>query len=109
LKNVEMLGFVDRFDESMVLFESFLKEYFPDLDMAYIPQNVNQGFQPIEKGLEILKDGLGGDLYHAFVNCNKNDLALYETARSNFEERIDSFPNFESKLKKFRDRCSALR
>jgi len=109
LKNVEMLGFVDRFDESMVLFESFLKEYFPDLDMAYIPQNVNQGFQPIEKRLEILKNGLGGDLYHAFVNCNKNDLALYETARSNFEKRIESFPNFESKLKNFRDRCSALR
>jgi len=109
LKNVKMLGFVDRFDESMVLFEGFLEQYFLEIDLAYIPKNVSQKFQPTEEKLEDLKIKLGAELYEGFVHCNRNDMVLYETARSNFEKRIESFPNFESKLKIFRDRCSALR
>jgi len=109
LKSVEMLGFVDRFGESMVLFEGFLEQYFPEINLAYIPKNVNQEFKTIEQRLAGLKDQVGADLYDAFVNCNKNDLALFEVAKAHFEKQIESFPGFESKLKIFRDRCSALK
>jgi len=108
LKNVEMLGLVDRFDESMVLFEGFLKKYFPEIDLSYIPQNVHQEFQSIEKRLAGLKDQIGTDLYDTLVSCNHHDLALFEMAREHFEKKVQSFPDFESKLQNF-DRCSALK
>ena len=37
----QILGIVDRFDESLVIAEQMLKPYFPDIDISYIQQNVS--------------------------------------------------------------------
>ncbi len=42
LASIDCVGVVDRYDESMVAFEHQLAPYFPDIDLAYIRQNVTQ-------------------------------------------------------------------
>jgi len=109
LRNVEMLGFVDQFDESMVLFEEFLKPIFPEINLAYIPKNVSQEFKTIEERVGELEEELGTSLFDAFYHSNKNDLALFERVKEFFVEKIQAVSAFESKLQEFKERCDLLR
>ena len=108
LKNIPTIGLVRRYDESMVLFEESLRPYFPDLDLAYIPQNINQPPATIEQRLLQLRDELGDELYEQLCRANEYDLRLYVKTCELFEERIARIDHFESKLAEFRKRCQAL-
>lgn len=39
LKKTQCIGIVDRYDESMVVFEDYLRDYFPGIDLSYIRRN----------------------------------------------------------------------
>ena len=41
LESIDCVGVVDRYDESMVVFEESLRPFFPDIDLAYERQNVS--------------------------------------------------------------------
>jgi len=109
LKNSLLVGVVDRFDESMVVFEEALKVYFPEIDLAYVSQNVNQTEKksPSEKEDEI-KELLGIELYEKVKTVNTNDLKLYKYANSLLDERILEISDFQLKLECFKERCNNL-
>ena len=71
LRNTPFVGIVDRFDESMVVFEDELKRNFPNIDLSYIAQNVNQKEQKtLSEKQDEIKKLLGEDLYEQVKEVN---------------------------------------
>jgi len=109
LSRLRLVGLVERFDESMVLFETLLRPIFPALDLAYQPQNQSPvmpitacASQPAVT-LETM-----GDAATSVVENNAYDLALYRLAENKFHRAITAIAGFEEKLRDFKDRCTVL-
>ena len=109
LQTTPLVGLVEQFDQSMVLFEVSLKAWIPEIDLRYIRQNVNQGISTSlqEKVVGIEKE-LGSDLKMEVYEKNHYDLKLYEVAKGLLEDRVTNTPNFTTKLASLRGRCKSL-
>lgn len=106
LENMPLVGIVERFDVSMVLFEQALRPYFSGLDLSYVPQNVNSSRKTTtEEQIDLVRDKLGRDLYGQFLECNAMDLELYEHAKSVIEARWQRLVDRDRLLEDFRLRC----
>lgn len=108
IETMDMVGTVERFDESMVLFEECLKAYYPEIDLSYVPQNVGQ--DPGEKGeqrLERLRSDVGDETYNLLLEKNQADLEVYSFVQNELDKRIAKTANFQEKLKDFQLRCQA--
>ncbi len=107
-----LVGLVERYDETMVLFEETLAEAFPGIDLAYIPQNVSPAGESAagdeESVVEQVLDNLG-KLQKTVIDANSYDLALYGIAREHFESRLSSIDRLDEKQADFRQRCRLLR
>lgn len=103
------VGLVERYDESMVMFEASLSEWFPDLDLAYQAQNVRNGAdqRSSEEKLRDVEMSLGGVLEPA-REANALDLRLYDAARQLFEQRLAAIERREQRLVALRARCAQL-
>ena len=104
-----LVGTVEDYDRTMVLFEETLKTRFPQIDLSYIAQNVSGGKIPPgsdtgdEAVARILTD-LGG-LQKQVIDENSFDLALYQAAVHRMNSRVDQIADFTDKLADFRARC----
>lgn len=106
--SVEMLGLVERFDESMVLFEESLKGDFPGIDLSYISQNIGQNVEESRQArIERLRVEIGEDVFQLLLEKNRADIGLYEWAEKEFASRIAIVPHFQKKLADFESRCNA--
>jgi len=106
VKNMDMLGIVDKFDESMVLFEETLRKYFSDIDLSYVPQNIGQKVgESKEARLAWLEAEIGRETYELLVQRNKHDIGLYDYIQEEFQRRVDGVENFSEKLESFKKRC----
>ncbi|WP_456384886.1 sulfotransferase family 2 domain-containing protein [Desulfolithobacter sp.] len=108
LRSVPLLGLVERFNESMVLMEEFLREYIPGIDLSYIPQNVGQKRKSAGERREFLKQELGEELFQELHEKNREDIALYKLGKSLVQSRIDKVDDLDAKLQDFRNRCARL-
>jgi len=109
IKNWDIVGIVDRFDECMVYAEHFLGKHFQDLDFSYIKQNVSKERKGnLEERLEQGRLEIGNSLMDKLIEINKLDLKLYDFVNEEFNRRIKKIPNFENKLFDFRERCKKL-
>ena len=111
LWGMRCVGVVDRYDESMVAFEHALQDPFPDLDLAYVKQNVRSGrwaspdfAGKINKTLRLL-----GNLRAQVLANNSFDMALYRFANQKLDEAIREIPDFDKKLADFCQRCRQLK
>ena len=100
-------GLVEKFDESLVAAEYFLKPAFPRLRLDYLPQNVSRplGANPGDRQ-EWLRHSWGPDLYGALAHLNECDLELWRRAEREVARRLDLAPSPEQRLAEFRVRCS---
>jgi len=100
-------GLVDRFDESLVAAEYFLKPAFPRLRLDYLPQNVSRPFGagPLDRQ-EWLRHSWGSDLYATLANLNQCDLELWRRTEHEVMRRFGLVPSAETRLAEFRARCS---
>lgn len=101
-----LIGIVDRYDESMVVFEDYLKEFFPGIDLSYIRRNVTDVTQLSveEKSSKLLLE-FGEQLAAEVLANNEYDLELYTKANEKLSERIKNIDEFEQKLSDFQMRC----
>jgi len=99
-------GLVEKFDESLVAAEYFLKPAFPRLRLDYLPQNVSRplGASPLDRQ-EWLRHSWGSDLYAALANLNQCDLELWRRTEREIARRLDLVPGVEQRLTEFRARC----
>lgn len=138
LEGTPLVGVVDLFDESMTVMESALSEYFPEIDLAYTPQNLGKyraAEVPVRRRLlrrlfrshsthrfildatsgnttwraQWVLDRLGSEVGELLVRNNQVDLRLYTCARRLVLRRFRSLENCEKQLAAFRNRCTGLK
>ena len=112
MMDIAVLGVVERFDESLVVGEFFLRWAYPDLDFAYVAQNISapEGHRPAGQGdlLEVCRNAWGADLFEAVLALNAWDLRLHDAALGEVQRRLHSVPAYEARLAAFRARCLSL-
>lgn len=109
LRETKMIGLVECFDESIVCFEEYLKQFFPDIDLAYKMQNVCQEKKSSrEERIGALRLELGEDTFKKLLDNNSWDLKLYDMASRKLADRIRKVPNFTQKLEDFQGRCQEV-
>ncbi|MFV0277711.1 MAG: hypothetical protein ACK5HY_11065 [Parahaliea sp.] len=110
LADQPLVGLVERFDESMVLFEHLLRPLFPDIDLACRPQNQSvdgAGKAGALGSLEAVHERMGPRAA-ALVDANSYDHPRYPLALGKFEAATRQIPGFPVKLSEYRNRCSLL-
>lgn len=108
----EFVGVVDRYDESMVLFEEKYKQQGLEVNLQYIQQNItlsNEGKRlEFDDKLRSVIDGLG-ETYQEVEEKNALDIELYRYANHLLTERLsESSIDKDSAVFQFRERCKAL-
>lgn len=108
--NIPLLGLVEMFDESMVLFEETLREYFPTINLSYKMQNINQDRNiPLHQRIEALENEIGKEVFDLLMEKNREDMILYDFAVDELKKRREVTPDFLMKLRDFNERCSTFR
>lgn len=101
-----MLGLVEKFDESMVLFEERLRPYHPAIDLSYTRQNVNQDLQHSQDDrIQAMRAVISNSTYQLLLENNASDMRLYDVCQTLLDERMKNTVDFERKLAHFRQRC----
>lgn len=106
VRSVPLLGLVERFNESMVIFEDVLRHFYPDIDLSYTPQNVGQRPRSLQERIDTLHAEIGHDVFELLCERNAMDMRLYETARQVFEERLAGVAQLDVRLADFGSRCT---
>lgn len=112
LEDMSVPGVVELFDESLTAAEFFLGPCFPQIDFAYVAQNVSapDGHRPSGRDdiLDVCRAAWGNDTFDAVLALNVWDLRLYEACREEVLRRLHMLPAHEARLAGFRERCRAL-
>ena len=89
LSNTYLVGIVNRFDESMNIFEKYLRKHFPLIDMSYVVQNINQSQDKSmqEKILEV-ESLLSDETKKILYDRNQMDLQLFQESNRLIKERL---------------------
>jgi hypothetical protein len=111
LSGVTLVGLVDRYDESMVILEEALRPYYPDIDLACVPQNVARGKAGQSSTDALVAATLDelGELQKTVIDNNSYDLAIYQLATQSLEAKVRTMADFEARLSNYRQRCQRLR
>lgn len=109
LKEAPLLGIVEFYDESMVVFEDYLSKYFPGIDLSYKKQNVGKRqAEGLEDRIFRIKEELGDDLVKLVIEKNQYDFMLYEQAKNILDSRIMSTADFDEKMEGFYAKVGSL-
>lgn len=104
--SLELLGIVECFEESMVLFEDILKNRFPGIDLSYMSQNVGQRPRGnLDQRLEWLRRRIGTEAFSLLEDQNKADLELYTYAACTNRKRLEKITQLDVKLNGLKNRC----
>ena len=99
-------GLVEKFDESLVAAEYFLKPAFPRLRLDYLPQNVSRPIgSQLGRSPGVAEALLGLGFVRYAEQLNQCDLELWRRAESEVTRRLDLVPDAEQRLAEFRARC----
>ena len=110
IKRMPLIGVVDRYDESMVMFEDYLQKFFPTIDLSYVKKNVTNKDTKIstDEKSNIFLETLDEDLQKLVLEKNAYDLELYKIVNEMLNEKIFKIDNFDKKLENFKQRCLKL-
>ena len=90
LDALPFFGLVERFDDSLLLLDAYLKKLGIALDMTYQAKNISKHHvKPIEERLATLKESISSATYEKIKERNQWDLKLYSTAESMLKARLD--------------------
>lgn len=99
-----LVGLVERFDESMVLFEHALQGTFENIDLTHVVQNKSR--EQVSDPAEALRAELGDELYAKLLQKNAYDMCLYEDMSRELDRRMAAIADFDVQLTTYRDRCA---
>ena len=101
-----LVGIVEKFDESMVMFERKLAGQFPQLDLAYVKRNTNS--RPPEGARAYLRRELGDDLFNGLLEENSLDMRLFAETEKMLDNYSRESADFAEHLRRFKQRCANL-
>lgn len=109
LKRTPLVGVVDRYDESMVVFENALQRYFPQIDLSYRKQNVgNRTGMSVSERVEELEGELNRDIVEQIHQANDFDLKLYNYANELLDARLAQIADYKDRVVELRRRVDRL-
>ena len=109
IESTSLLGLVDRYDESMVMFEYYLNDIFPDLDLAWQRQNASrEDARSCTERRQAVEDDLN-PILDLVMDSNQYDLQLYKLVEEKFDQSLAAVPNLEQRLQQMQSRNSFLR
>lgn len=103
-----LVGVVEDFDRSLVVFEKQLGKHFPNIDLSYVRQNTTRSVGSEQRNINYLARELGDEVFELLVENNSFDLALYRMAKEGLVQKISDIEGFEVHLEDFRNRCDQL-
>lgn len=104
--SLELPGFIERFDESMVYFEKILGSIFPNIDLSYKIQNVGQKLHETQElRIEKLRCEIGIEAFKLLVDRNQVDLELYQYAKHIFKKKLNHVNDIDAHMNHFIERC----
>ena len=81
LSQCAVVGTVERYQESLKIANDRLREFFPDINLAYVHKNVTSKSLPSDEDIrEGLVEDLGEDLVTKLEEMNQLDEQLYQVA-----------------------------
>lgn len=106
IENKYLVGVVNRYDESMVVFNEYLREYFSDIDLVYKITNFSIETQQLnlEERLAVIHNGLG-DVVSSLISKNQSDIELYQMANYFLDRRLGRILQVSQKLLDFTEKC----
>jgi hypothetical protein len=109
LENTPTVGLVDRYAESMVLFEYILLNTHPNIDLSWRSQNVSQAHTlSMEQRVDSIAEELG-DTFEALVKANEYDLRLSNYIEEKFDRALALIPNLHDRLESIHKRNRLLK
>ena len=110
IESIPLLGIVEMFDESMVLFEDCLLKMGVEFNSAYIKQNITEKKrQSNDSKLTQLKSDLGDQLYKRLMDNNQLDISLYNCAVELLQRRLTGVEELSERLEVLLHACAKLR
>ena len=106
------IGLMDRYDESLVVMENALRQYFPGLDLSYgSPRNVGgyAGDATTARYAEDLERDIGADLTKDLARMGAWSDGLYNKMDRELDRRVSRIPDFREKMDDFESRCRTRR
>ena len=102
-----LIGLVEHYDESMVLMEQALSEYFPDIDLSYVRQNTSSldKTDSLDKKVAEALGKMEGAQREVLDN-NSFDLVIYQLALNRHQKSVAALDDFDQRLSEFRERCA---
>ena len=106
IASLPLVGSVDQFDDSMVLFEHVLRDAFPSIDLSYVKQNAGPRLTWRNRDkAAVLREALGDTLFDELRQRNAYDLEVVSFARETLRRRIAEVPDIERARSDFQSRC----
>ena len=106
LYGAPLLGLVELYDESMVLFEQELRPFFSGIDLSYVMQNITPGRrQSLDERVAEVHASLDDATMELLLARNQRDLELYFETKKIVHGRIAKMAHFDHLLSDFRSRC----
>jgi len=97
--NNKLLGLVEEFDKSMLLFSNYLMETGIEIDFAYQKQNVSSSVKRSKsEQIDFLESELGSELLSVLKTKNEFDIKLYNYAYDVLKKRFSALGNVTHKL-----------
>ena len=109
MRELAILGLVERMDDGLIVAEHFLRPYFGKLDLSYISQNTRpERPSTLAERLDEMRRLCGESLYCELEALNRLDFQLLAAAEGEFDRRIQVIPDMEQRRQDFQARCDAL-
>ncbi len=109
LREVTILGTVERLEESLAMGELAVSPWFPGLNLATTPQNVTRGRkQSLQERIDAAERACGAELFAEVAARNVLDLELHALAEELLQQRISASAKTQAHLLDFRARCAQL-
>ncbi len=98
------LGVVDRFEESLIAGQYFLRPVFPNLALAQEPANISAGWEDaLNERIEKFRRACDPDVFAELVRLNSLDAELVNCAREEVRRRFSMVPDGPAKLRELRE------
>lgn len=107
LESTPLIGLVNRYDESMVLFEYHLAQYFPQLDLSSTHLNTSDEIWRSAEEKKALALRELEPVMDEVLDANQYDLKMYRQVEERFERSLEKVPDFSRRLDAFRARSEA--
>ena len=108
VESTPLVGLVERYEESMTLFEYHLRSFFPGIDLSAKAINTSDtlALTAEQKRMRAMREL--APVMEEVTAANRYDFRLYSAIETQFERALRAVPDFHERLKDLRERSQRL-